>query len=91
MPQSLHCELDVRRSEIRVVTSGIQFHRVILGCACHSSKPAKQTDVKLFSLPRLQAFFDLLGKPVRVGCGAKCFPGEDRRCLVMAMTVAFRS
>src|SRR5204863_5012554 len=39
----------------------------------------------------LQAFFDLLGKTLRIGGGAECFLRQNRRCLMMSVTVVVRA
>src|SRR5207237_3720703 len=53
-----------------------------------SAEAAHVADVKLFCLPGIQTFFDLIREAVWIGSGTECFVGENRRRLVMAVSIA---
>ena len=66
MPQSLHRELHIRPSQIRVRLPGIQLDSPFRIRTSHRPKSAHISDVKLLGLPREKPLPDLLGKPLGV-------------------------
>ena len=76
-----HLQLRIHLS--RVQPDGIVFRRA--GRRTEAAFPAW-----FLGLPGLQSFFNLLRKPPGIGGGAKCFVGEDRRSLMMSVTITIR-
>ena len=87
MAQARHRKFDVRSLQVRIHFSGIDFDAVIL-FAFVGFVPTKSPHVQFFGLPGREARFNLLGKALGIGGGAEGFSGQNRGCLMVAVSVA---
>src|SRR5262249_34706017 len=71
---------------------GVQFDRVsIVGDVSASEHARRVAQVQLLGLPGEKAFFDLLGKAVGIGGGAKSLACQHARSFVVAVAIAGRA
>ena len=87
VPQPLHRELNIRSSKHRIVHTSIQTDRVIRRFAGARKKSADVPAVKFFRLPGMQSLRNLLGKALRITRRTERLLGQDRRCLMMPMSI----
>ena len=84
-------KLDIRGSEHRIELPGIELYRVVGVRTALRHEGTHVADIQLLGLPWQQTFFDLLGKPIRIGGRAKRFLGQDCRRLMMSVPIALGS
>src|ERR1700733_13036617 len=87
MPESFHCKLDIRASQIGVGHTGVQPQGPVRIGARHRSKAAHVADVELLCLPGLETLRDLFWKALRVCRSPEGLSGQDARSLMMPMSV----